>query len=171
MHRILGRVALVALCVTLAGCGVAEATPTPSPTPTPLPTAVPTRTALPTLAATPTALPTATPSATPTAGPTATAAFMLVPRSKPADIGATYPFTLIVLCGANPFVDFDGSLWEATTPLYPGMPTPSVAVEPIELRGTMTLRDGDTALFEYPGGRVSFRRLPGPKVVEGFCGE
>lgn len=169
MRRAVHRLVFAVACGVCVGCGAAPAPPTPTALPTPIrvlptPTApAPTSTPLPPATVSPTA--TATP-------PTATMppGFELVPRSKPADVGQSYPFTVTLLCGVNPFVDFDGNLWDAVGPMFANPATATPLNPPVELAGTMTLLDSETALFAYPGGRIEFHRRRVPKIIQGFCG-
>lgn len=171
MREIACRVAFAAACIVLVGCGASGALP-PTATLPPAPTRL-VPTATPTAAATspPTITPIPPLTATPDLQPTSTlfAGFTVTPRSTAIAVGQPYLFDLSTHCGVNFWVDFDGSFWEATIPVYPGYGIPATPINTAVQRGTMTLLDPDTALFEYQNGRIPFRRLYGTRIVRGLC--
>jgi len=137
----------------LTGCGEMRATVVSTSTFTPLPVITP------------------TPFVTPTARlvPTPTVSIVLTPMSAPTLVGQPYPLTLNTHCGVNYAVDFDGSFWDATIPVYEGAGTSPTPIDQPTQQGTMILQDADHAQFDYGNQQIPFRRHPGPKIVHGLC--
>jgi len=101
--------------------------------------------------------------------PTPTVSFVLTPMSAPAAVNHPYPFELTTHCGVNYAVDFNGSFWDATIPVYEGAGTAPTPIDQPTQKGTMTLQDADHAQFDYGNQRIPFRRHLGPKIVHGLC--
>ena len=156
--------AILAVAFILVGCGATRTTTAMTDTPTTNATGDAARSPIPLLSPTPSA-PTIIGSA-----PTPTVGIILTPTSLPAAVGHSYAFHLLTHCGVNYHVDFDQSFWEATIPVWDGSGNPPPNLRNPVQDGTMTLLDTDHARFDYSGGAIPFRRLTGPKVVNGLCG-
>lgn len=110
---------------------------------------------------------TSMPDETPAVAGQADGPITLHPETVRAKMGQAYPFQLIVHCGVDYAVDFDGSFWDldrqSDVPEYSGMPL---------LPGTMILIAPDRARFDpdnFDGASIYFTRHKGPKVVSGPC--
>lgn len=156
--------AILVIAVIFVGCGATRATIAPMGAPAMNATESASRSPLPIIS--PTA-PVPTPKGP---APTPTVGILLTPMSPPAEIGHSYAFHLLTHCGVNYHVDFDQSFWEATIPVWDGSGNPPPNLRNPIQDGTMTLLDADHARFDYAGGAIPFRRLSGPKIVNGLCG-
>jgi hypothetical protein len=110
--------------------------------------------------------------------PAGTQTRVLLPESPRAEPGVAYEFELMVHCGADYSVDFDGSFWDLSAqeevPANGGIPS---------YRGRMTLVSPDQARFDFdpyssalpPEGSTAdlasyyFTRHEGPKPEPGPC--
>jgi hypothetical protein len=116
--------------------------------------------------------------ALPDVPPAATRAAVLIPTSPRAEPGIAYPFELMVHCGVDYSVDFDGSFWDLAAredvPTLGGIPS---------YEGRMTLVTRNRARFDFdpysstfaPSGSdvdlasFYFERHEGPKREPGPC--
>jgi len=101
--------------------------------------------------------------------------WLVTPRSRPVERHIPYPYSLDLLCGIGPWVDFDDAFWDVPSKRgylawwndhvdhWGSVAFPRLA------HGTMTLVDSNHARFDWNGTSYVFVRHKGEKRWTGSC--